>query len=193
MKKFLGVGLAVGMLLAGIGCVITGTWAMSSYNGLVVKDEAVKAAWAQVENQMQRRLDLIPNLVETVKGYAGHENALFTQIASFRAQALSASGGIAGRIQGMQGVNRCVGGILSLAENYPQLQASPHFVGLRDELIGTENRLAVERKRFNEAVQAYNVACRRMPGALVARLAGFEALPQFEATAAAHEAPKVRF
>ncbi len=162
------------------------------YNRIVSEEQQVEAAWSQVENQLQRRADLIPNLVETVKGYASHEKGVFEQIASARAAMMGASS----RAEKIQTANQFEGAIsklLSITEAYPQLKANETFQRLMDELAGTENRLAVERKRYNEAVQQYNSDIRRIPGAWWAKIGGFTPKEYFQAESGARGVPKVSF
>ena len=140
-----------------------------SYNTFVKQEEAVKAQWAQVENQLQRRNDLIPNLVETTKGFANHEEAVYKDIADARSR------------------------LLAISENYPQLRANEQFNRLMDELAGTENRIAVERMRYNERVQEYNTARRQFPANVTAKMFGFKEYPFFQAPPEAKTVPKVSF
>ena len=163
-----------------------------SYNRFVTEEEAIKAQWAQVQNQLQRRNDLIPNLVETVKGYAGHEEGVFKAIADARSQLLAARS----PQETIEAANRqtsALGRLLAVVENYPQLKANEQFNRLMDELSGTENRIAVERMRYNERVQQYNTSTRRFPANLTAMLFGFERYPFFEAPPDARQVPKVNF
>jgi len=172
--------------------VVAGLWAMGSYNRLVRLQEGVTAGWAQVENVLQRRYDLIPNLVNTVKGYAKHEAGLLQEVTRLRSQWGEAR--TAGqKIEASQGLESALSRLMVVMENYPNLKANENFVRLQDELAGTENRIAVERKRYNELVQAYNTVLRVFPGALVARLLGFAQHPYFEAAEGAAVAPKVEF
>jgi len=162
------------------------------YNKIVSEEQQVEAAWSQVENQLQRRADLVPNLVETVKGYATHEKGVFEQIANARAAMMGASN----RAEKIQTANQFEGAIsklLSITEAYPQLKANESFNRLMDELAGTENRLAVERKRYNEAVQQYNSDIRRIPGAWWAKIGGFTPKEYFHAESGARAVPKVSF
>ncbi len=162
------------------------------YNKIVSEEQQVEAAWSQVENQLQRRADLVPNLVETVKGYATHEKGVFEQIANARAAMMGASN----RAEKIQTANQFEGAIsklLSITEAYPQLKANESFNRLMDELAGTENRLAVERKRYNEAVQQYNSDIRRIPGAWWAKIGGFTHKEYFQAESGARAVPKVSF
>jgi LemA protein len=163
-----------------------------SYNRFVGQEEAIKAQWAQVQNQLQRRSDLIPNLVETVKGYAAHEEGVFTEIAASRSRLLAARSPEEA-IQAANQQTSALGRLLAIAENYPQLKANEQFNRLMDELSGTENRIAVERMRYNERVQEYNTARRQFPSNVTARVFGFEAYPFFEVPAAAQQAPTVNF
>jgi len=188
MKKglvVLGVVLVVVFGIAGMF--------MSTYNKLVSADESIKALWAQVENVLQRRNDLIPNLVTTVKGYAKHEKELFENIANARA-ALAGARTVNDKIKASSQMDGFVGRLLAIAENYPQLQASANFRALMDELSGTENRIAVERMRFNEGVQQYNVMVRMFPGNIMAGMYGFkEKTAYLKADEKAKEVPKVEF
>ena len=166
---------------------------VSSYNSLVSKDVAVKAAWSQVENQYQRRLDLIPNLVESVKGYKIHEAEVFTHIADARAK-LAGAQTVSQKVDAANGLEGALSKLLMVVENYPNLKADANFRQLMDSLEGTENRVAVERMRYNETVQDYNVSVRRFPTMLIAGMFGFDREKTlFEAAKGANEAPKVKF
>jgi LemA protein len=163
-----------------------------SYNKFVSQEEAVKAQWAQVENQLQRRNDLIPNLVETVKGYAQHEASVYKDIADARSRLLAAKTpeeSIAAANQQTSALGR----LLAVVENYPNLKANEQFNRLMDELAGTENRLATERMRYNEKVQEYNTSRRQFPANLTAKMFGFKEYPFFEVPAEAKQVPKVNF
>ncbi len=163
-----------------------------SYNTFVGQEEAIKAQWAQVENQLQRRNDLIPNLVETTKGFAQQERDVFGQIADSRAKLAGART----PEQTMQAANEqssALSRLLVIAENYPQLRSSEQFGRLMDELSGTENRIAVERMRYNERVQAFNTARRQFPSNITSRLFGFNAYPLFDAPPEAERVPQVDF
>jgi LemA protein len=163
-----------------------------SYNTFVSQEENVKSQWAQVENQLQRRNDLIPNLVETTKGFAQHEESVYKDIAAARSQLLAAKS----PDETIAAANRqssALGRLLAVVENYPQLKANEQFNRLMDELSGTENRLAVARQRYNEAVQQYNTSRRQFPGNLTAKMFSFKDYPFFEAPADARQAPKVNF
>ncbi len=163
-----------------------------SYNTFVGQEEAIKAQWAQVENQLQRRNDLIPNLVETVKGYAAHEEGVYKDIADSRSRLLAAKSA-EDTIQAANQQSSALGRLLLIVENYPQLRANEQFNRLMDELSGTENRIAVERMRYNERIQEYNTARRRFPANLTASMFGFKEYPFFQAPPEAKQAPKVNF
>lgn len=180
---------AARMLLASVAAV---SLSGCSYNTFVGQEEAIKAQWAQVENQLQRRNDLIPNLVETVKGYAQHEEGVYKDIADARSRLLSAKSPEE-TIQAANQQTSALGRLLAVVENYPQLRANEQFNRLSDELAGTENRIATERMRYNERVQAYNTSRRQFPSNLTARVFGFKEYPFFEAPAEAKQAPKVTF
>jgi LemA protein len=198
----LGIILVVVVLLV----LIVGGVAVGTYNSLVTSQQNVQAKWSQVENQMQRRADLIPNIVATVKGIAGLEERVFTKIAEARSQLLStmqnpnsttedkiaADGKLdqALRDGGLLGTG---GRFLSISENYPQLKSNESFVKLQDELAGTENRLATARFDYTTAAQDYNTTRSRFPTVLVAGLMGFKEQPYFKADEGARQAPKVDF
>lgn len=163
-----------------------------SYNTFVGQEEAIKGQWAQVENQLQRRNDLIPNLVETVKGYAEHEESVYKDIADARSRLLAARSPEE-TIQAANQQTTALGRLLAVVENYPQLRANEQFNRLMDELSGTENRIAVERMRYNEKIQAYNTSRRQFPSNLTARVFGFKEYPFFEAPPEAQRVPTVDF
>lgn len=163
-----------------------------SYNTFVSQDEAINQQWAQVQNQLQRRNDLIPNLVETVKGYAAHEEGVYKDIADSRSRLLAAKSPDE-TIAAANQQSSALGRLLAISENYPQLRANEQFNRLMDELSGTENRIAVERMRYNEKVQEYDTARRQFPSNLTARLFGFKEHPYFQAPAEAQQVPKVNF
>jgi LemA protein len=163
-----------------------------TYNSLVTMDEGVKGAWAQVENQLQRRYDLIPNLVETVKGYAAHEREVFVQVTEARSKVAGAKS-INDKIEANNSLSAALGRLLVVVERYPELKANTNFIRLQDELAGTENRIAVERRRYNETVKAYNIKIRRFPTNLIAGMFGFERATFFEVPKERQEAPKVKF
>jgi LemA protein len=166
------------------------------YNNMVSLDQSVTQSWAQVENQLQRRNDLIPNLVEVVKGYATHEKTIFIQVAEARTKLAGAikMGTQADKIVAANEMNSALSRLLAIAENYPNLKASENFVRLQDELAGTENRIAVERMRYNRSVQTYNTAVKKFPAVLFVNRFGFDrAKPYFEAAPSARAVPKVKF
>src|SRR5438552_13947604 len=166
---------------------------ISVRNTLVSKNEAVKASWSQVDIVLQRRADLIPNLVETVKGYAKQEQTVFGDIAKARSALLSA-GTPAGKIAANQQLDGALGRLLAIAENYPQLKSNENFLRLQDELAGTENRIAVERKRYNDTLQDYNTYVQQFPNNIFVQWAGFKPnRAYFAAAEGSREVPKVHF
>ncbi|RMH41679.1 MAG: LemA family protein [Deltaproteobacteria bacterium] len=182
--------IAIGSVVLAV--LIAGGCGVAKYNALVSANEEIDAAWAQVENVLQRRADLIPNLVNTVKGYAAHEKDIFSAVAEARSKLLAAKGPADAASAHAQ-MSSALGRLLAIAERYPDLKASANFTRLQDELAGTENRIAVERRRYNEAVKRYNTTIKRFPGNLFASLFGFEAREYFEAEATAKQVPKVEF
>jgi LemA protein len=163
-----------------------------SYNRFVSQEEAIKAQWAQVENQLQRRNDLIPNLVETVKGYAAHEQAVFQAVADSRAR-LAGAETPEQTIAAANAQSSALARLLAIVENYPQLKANEQFNRLSDSLEGTENRIAVERMRYNERVQEYNTARRQFPSNITAGIFSFQEYPLFNAPPEAERVPNVTF
>jgi LemA protein len=163
-----------------------------TYNNLVTVDEQVKAAWAQVENQLQRRFDLIPNYVETVKGYAAHEREVFVEVTEARSRVAGASG-VEEKINANNQLTSALSRLLVVVERYPELKANQNFIRLQDELAGTENRIAVERRRYNETVREFNTMVRRFPTNMIAGMLGFEKADFFEVPEEARTAPEVRF
>ena len=163
-----------------------------SYNKFVSQEEAIKAQWAQVQNQLQRRNDLIPNLVETVKGYAAHEESVYKDIADARSRLLAAKSPEES-IQAANQTTSALGRLMAVVENYPQLKANEQFNRLMDELSGTENRIGVARGRYNEKIQEYNTLRRAFPSNITAKMFGFQEYPYFEAPKEAQAAPKVSF
>ncbi len=187
-------------LLLAIAAVIV-AWGTKTYNGLVKEEENVATAWAQVENVYQRRADLIPNLVATVKGYAEHESGTFESVTEARAKATSVTvdpslltpESIA-EFQKAQGeLSTALGRLMAIQENYPDLKASENFRELQAQLEGTENRISTERMKFNEASKAYNVKVRRFPGNIIAGIFNFSTKGYFQAAEGASAAPKVEF
>jgi len=191
MNKGLAGCLVVGGVVVLI-LVIAGMSLAGIYNRLVAQDQQVKAAWAQVQNVLQRRADLIPNLVETVKGYATHEKEVFENVAEARSRLAGATSPREAAAANA-GLTGALGRLLAIAENYPALKANENFIRLQDELAGTVNRIAVERMRYNEAVQAFNTSIKRFPTNFLARMLGFSEKEYFEAEPGAQEAPKVKF
>lgn len=178
------------------------SWYSKTYNGLVRMDENVNQSWAQVQNQYQRRMDLIPNLVEVVKGYAAHEKDVFTQVAEARSNAgkIQLTPEILNNPQLFQqfqqaqaGLSSALSRLLAVAEAYPQLKANENFLQLQAQLEGTENRISVERQRFNQAVQEFNTQIRVFPVNFVAGMMGFQQKQYFQSEPGAERAPKVKF
>ncbi|MBE6226486.1 MAG: LemA family protein [Bacteroidales bacterium] len=177
------------------------SWVKSAYNGMVKGDEGVQAAWSQVENVYQRRADLIPNLVATVKGYAEHESETLESVVAARSKATQMTLDAENltpealeKYQKAQGeLSNALGRLLMIQENYPDLKANQNFLDLQSQLEGTENRIAVERQKFNEAARAYNTLIRQFPKNIIAGMFGFEKKPYFEADETAKTAPKVEF
>jgi LemA protein len=163
-----------------------------SYNRFTTTEEAIKAQWGQVQNQLQRRNDLIPNLVESVKGYAAQERDIFTAIAASR-EKMAGARTPTETIQAANEQSSALARLLVVVENYPQLKSDATFQRLMDELAGTENRIATERMRYNERVQEYNTLRRRFPSNVTAKMFGFTEYPYFEAPPAAQQVPKVNF
>jgi len=172
--------------------IIMGGKLIAGYNQVIAMEENVKGKWAQVENQLKRRYDLIPNLVETVKGYAKHEKEIFENIAQARTQYFQAQD-FKGQIQGANRLESALSRLLLLQERYPDLKANQSFLRLQDSLEGTENRIAVERKRYNDAVQILNTYIRTFFGRFYALLAGVEPADYYEIPEAEKQAPKVKF
>lgn len=196
MKKGLTVLLIVAAVVLGIFL-----WVKGAYNKMVTADEGVQAAWAQVENVYQRRADLIPNLVATVKGYAQHESETLENVVAARAKATQTlvdpsdlSEEAIAKFNEAQGeLSSALGRLLMIQENYPDLKANQNFSELQAQLEGTENRIATERMKFNETARAYNTLIRKFPDNIIASMFGFEKKGYFEAQAGAETAPKVEF
>jgi LemA protein len=163
-----------------------------TYNNLVMLDEGVKAAWAQVENQLQRRYDLIPNYVETVKGFAQQERDVFIKVTEARSRVGGATT-VPDKIEANNQLSSALSRLLVVVEQYPQLKSDQNFLRLQDELAGTENRIAVERMRYNETVKTYNIKVRSFPATILAGMFGFEKAAFFEVPEAAQAVPKVEF
>ena len=191
MKKWIWIGVVAVVVI----------FFYATYNGFVNKEEGLKSAWSNVETQYQRRADLIPNLVSTVKGYAAHETQTLNEVTEARARAtsinLSADDLTPERLQQFQQaqaqVRSALGRLIAVSESYPDLKANRNFLELQAQLEGTENRIAVARKDFNAAAQQYNVSVRRFPANLVARMFGFGQKPYFESAEGAAAAPQVTF
>ena len=188
------------VLLAAVVALFAMT-SCSTYNGMVSKEEAVNRAWSNVETQYQRRADLIPNLVATVKGYAAHEEQTLTDVVEARSKATSVTlsaenltpESLAEFQQAQSAVTSALGRLIAVSESYPDLKANQNFLELQAQLEGTENRIAVARTRYTEAVKSFNVMIRRFPASIIASMFGFEKKPQFEATEGAETAPVVNF
>jgi LemA protein len=190
MNPLVLVLLVLGGLL--VVALMIGGYVRGTYNDLVNLQEQNRTAWAQVENQLQRRNDLIPNYVETVKGYAKQETTIFTEIANARAR-LGGAGSIQERMEASNQLSGALSRLLVIVENYPQLRSSENFMRLQDELAGTENRIATERMRYNEVARTYNVRIRQFPANLVASGFNFGPQPLFDAPPEAQVAPRVQF
>ena len=191
----------ISLIVVGVVVVLLIGGSLTTHNGLVQKDEAVATAWSNVQSQYQRRADLIPNLVNTVKGYAQHESATLEQVVAARAKAtqLTVSADELSpekmkQLQAAQGeLSQALGRLLMITENYPDLKANENFLDLQAQLEGTENRINESRRLYNESVQTYNVGIRRFPANVVAGMFGFDKRTPFEAEAGAEKAPKVEF
>ena len=191
MKKPLIGCLAVAGVLLLIALIVGGSL-IGRFNQMVTASESIDGAWAQVENVLQRRADLIPNLVETVKGFASQEKEIFTHVADARGRLAGATSPREAAAANA-GMTSALGRLLAIAENYPQLKSNENFIRLQDELAGSENRIAVERRRYNEAVRVFNTSIKRFPNKFLAATFGFAEREYFEADAAAQEVPKVGF
>ena len=195
VKKNLGWIIPVGII------VVLVMWAIGGYNGMVKMDEQVQNKWANVETQYQRRADLIPNLVSTVKGYAKHEQQTLEDVVKARSEAtqhkVDAENLTPEKLAAIQkaqsGVSSALGRLLAVAENYPDLKANQNFLELQSQLEGTENRITVARKDFNDAAKSYNQSIRQFPKNILAGMFGFEKKSYFEAEAGSEKAPKVEF
>lgn len=177
-------------------------WFRSTYNGFVSADEGIKGAWSQVENQYQRRYDLIPNLVETVKGFAKQEREVLENVTAARAsvgslkvtpEVLKDPAAFQQFQRAQDGLSSAISRLLVVSENYPSLKSDQNFLALQSQLEGTENRISVERRRFNEVVQEYNTMIRKFPASLVASFGGFKEAQYFKANEAAQQTPQVKF
>ena len=190
-----------GLIITIVVIVLVALWGISSYNGLVGMDENVSNKWANVETQYQRRSDLIPNLVNTVKGYAKHESQTLEAVMAARSQATQVKidpsnctpQQLAAYQKAQGDVTTALGTLLAITENYPDLKANQNFLELQSQLEGTENRINVARKDFNDSAKKYNTSLRRFPRNIIASMFGFEKRNYFEAEAGAEKAPKVEF
>jgi len=192
MRRGLGITLAVVGILVLVLLMVFGSY-VSAKNQMVAKDQIVKQAWSEVDVQLERRADLIPNLVQTVKGFTKEESTVFGDIANARAGLLNAHGPQA-KIAANGQLDSAIGRLLMLTENYPQLRSSDQFLRLQDELAGTENRIAVARRRYNDALRDYNTFVLQFPNSIWAGIAGFQQnSAYFEASSAARAVPQVKF
>lgn len=186
MKKI--KGWVIGLVIVGIVLV----WGVGTYNSLVSYDQKTKSSYSQIQNQLQRRLDLIPNLVNTVKGYAAHEKDIMESLANARAN-LAGAKTINEQAAANDQINSALSRLLVVVENYPNLKADASFKQLMDELAGTENRISVARKDYNKTIEDYNIKVKKFPTVIFARLFGFNEKAYFEASPDAQKAPKVNF
>ncbi|MDR1931008.1 MAG: LemA family protein [Treponema sp.] len=187
MKKVVPV-----LIVIAAAAIVIGVFYVGTRNSLIRADENIGAAWSEIDNQLQRRSDLIPNFVNTVKGYAAHEEQLFTEIARARAQ-LAGGGTVEEKAAGYNAMESALSRLLVIVEQYPELKADANFTALQDELAGTENRIAVARNRYNGEVRAFNTRIRTFPGSLFAGGLGFAPRPYFEIQERARELPQVEF
>jgi len=184
--------LVIVLLIIVLLIVFGGFWYVATRNRLVSQEQELEGSWAEVDNQLQRRYDLIPNLVETIKGYAAQEESIFVQIAEARSK-LAGAGSVAETAEASNGMESALSRLLVVVENYPELKSNENFIRLQDELAGTENRLAVARKRYNDVVQSFNRAILMFPANIVAENLGLVKQDYFEIDAIAKENPKVEF
>ncbi|EKD49761.1 MAG: hypothetical protein ACD_63C00054G0001 [uncultured bacterium] len=185
-------GTIVGIIVVVIVAIIVVVWFLSLYNFMVKKDLDVDNAWSQVENQYQRRADLIPNLVETVKGFAKQELTVFTEVTEMRSRWTNAQNQEE-QINAAEGLDNAIGRLLVVVEDYPELKSDENFLKLQDQLEGTENRIAVERKRYNDVVTAFNKTIKTWPNKTFARWFGFEDRKLFKAEEGVEKVPEVKF
>lgn len=194
-KKFLPWIIILGVL------AVLAIWGISSYNSIITAEENVSTAWSQVENQYQRRADLIPNLVETVKGYTSHESTTLENVVAARAKATqividptqATPEQLAAYQQAQGELSQALGRLMAITENYPDLKANKNFEALQSQLEGTENRITVARNNFNEEARRYNTLIRRFPTNIIANMLGSEKRPYFESAEGSNQAPKVQF
>jgi LemA protein len=180
------------VIIIAILVIVFGLWFISMRNSLVKLDESINASWSEIDNQLQRRSDLIPNLVATVKGYAQQEERIFTQIAEARSK-LAGSRTVQEKTQAYNEMESALSRLLVVVENYPNLKSDKNFIRLQDELAGTENRITVARKRYDDSVRRYNTRIRTFPASSIARRQGFEKREYFEIEESAKDVPKVDF
>jgi len=201
MKRSVAIVLGVVLAIVLIVLIFVG-WGISTYNRIVTSEEGVKAAWSQVENQYQRRYDLVPNLVETVKGFAKQEKEVLLGVTEARSRVgqmtvtpeiLNDPQAFARFQQAQDGLSSALSRLLVVTENYPALRSNENFLALQQQLEGTENRISVERRRFGETVQEFNVMVRRFPASFIASMKGFKEKAYFAATSGAEKAPNVKF
>lgn len=185
-------GLIISLAIVVIIIISLFSWFIGTRNQMVTLEVRINASWAEVDNQLQRRSDLIPNLVETVKGFASQESEVFTNIADARAK-LAGAEGVEETAEGYNEMQGALSRLLVIVENYPELKSNENFIRLQDELAGTENRIAVARKRYNEAVEQFNRRIRMFPGSIIATMMGMEKQPYFEIEESAREVPEVDF
>src|SRR6056297_86637 len=185
-------GFIISLAIVVIVVISLFSWFVGTRNQMVALEERIDASWAEVDNQLQRRSDLIPNLVETVKGFASQESEVFTNIADARAK-LAGAEGVQETAEGYNEMQGALSRLLVVVENYPELKSNENFIRLQDELAGTENRIAVARKRYNEAVEQFNRRIRMFPGSIIANMMGMEKQPYFEIEESAREVPDVDF
>ncbi len=190
MKK-LSTGKIIGLVILAI-VVLLGLWSVSCYNGLVSLKESVDSQYSNIDVQLQRRADLIPNIVQTVKGYTSHESQILNELSESRAK-LSGASTVSEKANANAEISSSLSRLLVVVENYPNLKADTQFQTLSDNLEGTENRIAVARKDYNSAVQSYNQKIRTFPTVIIASMLGFEKAERFEATEKASEVPEVNF
>jgi len=190
----LSTGLVVLIVVGALALLgfIYGAWYINVRNSLVTLDEQIDAAWSEIDNQLKRRSDLIPNLVATVKGFAAQEREVFIEIAEARAK-LAGAQGVEETARSYDQLQSALSRLLVIVERYPELKSNQNFIRLQDELAGTENRIAVARMRYNEQVRAFNTRIRRFPASVVARNMGFTAREYFEIEEGAREVPEVDF
>lgn len=190
----LSTGLVVLVVVGALALLgfIYGAWYISVRNSLVTLDEQIDAAWSEIDNQLKRRSDLVPNLVATVKGFAAQEREVFIEIAEARAK-LAGAQGVGETARSYDQLQSALSRLLVIVERYPELKSNQNFIRLQDELAGTENRIAVARMRYNEQVRAFNTRIRRFPASVVARNMGFTAREYFEIEEGAREVPEVDF